>query len=97
MISIIHGMRNAIIACSPRMEVVQKFKELLVKRTDEKFNDYEFNPLLGKSTILDPRFKKIDFEKHLAAAEAIQAIDKKVKKELKQKNQEIKIVPRKLI
>lgn len=83
-IPIIRCMIITIRARNPCTEVGQRFQEKLLAETHRRFNDYESRELLAISTILDPRFKRMHFQKPLLAATAVTKINTIIKTALHQ-------------
>lgn len=78
-IPIIRCMTIAIGTRNPCSEIGKQFKEKLVAESHRRLNDYEFLELFAMLTILDPRFKKLLFQKPLLAATAVRQIDTIIK------------------
>ncbi|XP_011859600.1 PREDICTED: zinc finger BED domain-containing protein 1-like [Vollenhovia emeryi] len=78
-IPIIRCMMIAIRARSPCTKIGQQFQEKLLSKSYRRFKDYESRELLAISTILDPQFKKLHFQKPLLAATAITKINAIIK------------------
>jgi zinc finger BED domain-containing protein 1 (E3 SUMO-protein ligase ZBED1) len=68
--SAITGITNLILKSKEAL----LFRANCVKFLNDRFRDIEFNPILTKSTILDPRFKDAGFANNLRAMEAIKLI-----------------------
>ncbi|XP_015116581.1 zinc finger BED domain-containing protein 1-like [Diachasma alloeum] len=83
-IPLIREMFNSIARASPGTKLGKEFQTALTQRLDEAVGKYEFHEVLGKATVLDPRFKKIPFTKPLAAANHLESIDKMLKESLKE-------------
>lgn len=86
-IPIIRCMTIAIRTRNPSTEIGQRFQEKaekLLAESHRRFKDYESRELLAISTILDPRFKKLHFQKPLLAANAVIKINAIIKTTLHQ-------------
>ncbi|XP_015118310.1 zinc finger BED domain-containing protein 4-like [Diachasma alloeum] len=85
-IPLVRGIVSVIKKLSPETGPAKQFQEALLTRIMDKFRDVELMPLLGQATLLDPRFKKVAFEKPLAVTTHLQRIDKLLKDASKQEN-----------
>ncbi|EZA56605.1 Zinc finger BED domain-containing protein [Ooceraea biroi] len=85
-IPITNCMTITIRACNPSTEIGQRFQEKLLAESHRRFKDYESRELLAISTILDPRFKKLHFQKPLCAANAVKTINAIIKSAMADEN-----------
>lgn len=69
---------------SPCTEIGQQFQEKLLTESHRRFKDYESRELLAILTILDPRFKRLHFQKPLHTATAVRKINAVIKTALYQ-------------
>lgn len=83
-IPIIRCMTIAIRTRTLCTEIGQQFQEKLLAESHRRFKDYESRELLAISTILDPRFKRMHFQKPLLAATAVTKINTIIKTALHQ-------------
>lgn len=83
-IPIIHCMTAAITDCIITTEIgnsiPNQFQTSLLNQINNKFHHLESIRIMAISTILDPRFKRLHFKSALAASNAIQDIDNKLRK-----------------
>ncbi|XP_008556087.1 E3 SUMO-protein ligase ZBED1-like [Microplitis demolitor] len=68
----------------PKTETGIIFKKHLLASFEQQFHDVESFPILCISTVLDPRFKKLHFQKATRAADAVEYIRQKMKSEVSQ-------------
>ncbi|CAD6207861.1 GSCOCG00010249001-RA-CDS [Cotesia congregata] len=78
-IPIVACMKNTIRQRVPTTSIGAEFKEAIIYQIEKRFNDIESFEILCISTILDPRFKKIHFQKAMSASHAIDTINRKMK------------------
>ncbi|XP_067211677.1 zinc finger BED domain-containing protein 4-like [Linepithema humile] len=73
-IPIINTLKNKLHMLAPNTEIGIHFKHELQRQFSKRFNDIEKNHTLAISTILDPRFKNINFSDEIACAYSINKI-----------------------
>ncbi|XP_024875341.1 zinc finger BED domain-containing protein 1-like, partial [Temnothorax curvispinosus] len=78
-IPIIHCMTLSIEQVKPSTNNGSSFQKKLLESIQDKFKNVENNMILAVPTILDPRFKRIDFQNARAAAAAVERINKEMK------------------
>ncbi|XP_011687027.1 PREDICTED: uncharacterized protein LOC105449470 [Wasmannia auropunctata] len=79
-IPLVHCMKAAIYYNKSNTKIGNAFKEKLLSAIENRCKNFENNEIMSISAILDPRFKKLHFEKALAAATVISRIELLVKK-----------------
>ncbi|XP_071581127.1 E3 SUMO-protein ligase ZBED1-like [Temnothorax nylanderi] len=84
MIPIVHCMTAAVTNCKTTTEIGNEFQTKLLAQINAKFHGSDSNVeatrILAISTILDPRFKRLDFQSALAVSNALQDIDRQLRK-----------------
>ncbi|XP_036142944.1 zinc finger BED domain-containing protein 4-like [Monomorium pharaonis] len=79
-IPLVRCMNVTIYFNKPDTQIGITFKEKLQSAINNRCKNFENNKIMSIATILDPRFKKLHFEKSLAAATAVQHIESDLKK-----------------
>jgi len=75
-IPIINILKNKLQLFEPSTDVGHYFKKALIKQFTKRFENIEQISLLAIATILDPRFKNINFNDKVACSRAINKITK---------------------
>lgn len=78
-IPLVYCMKVAIYYNKPNTKLGIEFKEKLQSAIENRCKNFENDKIKSCATILDPRFKKLHFEKALAAATAISQIESSLK------------------
>jgi len=65
--------------CKPASEIGERLKKLLIEEFSKRFKDVECVSLLAIATILDPRFKKLNFRNKIACSNAVAKIYRALK------------------
>ena len=73
-------MKAALFKSEPNSEIGKQLKDALSFNIAKRFRNVEQNKIVSIATILDPRFKRADFESPLACASAITKIDSYLRK-----------------
>ncbi|KYM96901.1 Zinc finger BED domain-containing protein 4 [Cyphomyrmex costatus] len=79
-ISLVYCMKCIIHDNRPSTEIRIVFKENLQSAIENRCKNFENNEIMSIATILDPRFKKLHFEKALAAGTTVSRIELLLKK-----------------
>lgn len=79
-IPLVHCMKAVIYYNKSNTKMGIEFKEKLQLAIENRCKNFENDKIKSCATILDPRFKKLHFEKALAAAIAISRIELLLKK-----------------
>ncbi|KYN04655.1 Zinc finger BED domain-containing protein 4, partial [Cyphomyrmex costatus] len=85
-IPLVYCMKCIIHDNRPSTEIGIVFKENLQSAIENRCKNFENNEIMSIATILDPRFKKLHFEKALAAATTVSRIELLLKKNTTKKN-----------
>ncbi|XP_046668494.1 zinc finger BED domain-containing protein 4-like [Homalodisca vitripennis] len=78
-IPIAHITKQKLDCLDPKTNAGKEFHKQILKQFNTRFGNIEQVHLLAVATILDPRFKKMYFENHVAYSKHIGFIDKKIK------------------
>ncbi|XP_050313078.1 zinc finger BED domain-containing protein 4-like [Anthonomus grandis grandis] len=73
-IPMVNCLEKKLLSLQPETDTGKEFKRITVTEISKRFGDVEANALLGISTLLDPRFKRLHFQKPLLLAQWINRI-----------------------
>ncbi|KYN20124.1 Zinc finger BED domain-containing protein 1 [Trachymyrmex cornetzi] len=90
-IPLVHCMKSTIHYNKPSTEIGIAFKEKLQSAIENRCKNFENNEIMSIAIILDPRFKKLHFDRALAAATAISRIESLLNKNTPKKIIELNV------